>query len=133
MEDLYKLKLEERLNLSENPVSYNGEIHIGDITISDEHEQDCCESVQADFEVIKDYIDSINKMGYIESIRIKAVKGEGFVLFFEKEYSNIGVFIPCYNEQNGYYSDNLSLLIKQGQTVTSIDLQKAEVVNNREH
>lgn len=35
-----------------------------------------------------------------------------------------GYFIPCYNEQNGYYSSNLELQIKVGGKVISVDIQR---------
>lgn len=70
-------------------------------TITHHHEQDCCESVYADFESLKDQ--DIKEKDFKE-IKIEGVKGSGFRLN--------GYFIPCYNEQNGYYSDDLELVIK---------------------
>lgn len=94
-------------------------IKIGDLYLSAYHDQDCCERVYADFEVFTSYLAQIKNMSIIENVRIKGVSGEGFVVFFEgtmdwtKEYyeQKVGVFVPCYNEQNGYYSSNLILNI----------------------
>jgi hypothetical protein len=68
--------------------------------ISDIHQQDCCEHVYADWQQLKD-TDILNKE--IDEIKIEGVKDSGFRLN--------GYFIPCYNEQNGYYGDELSLEI----------------------
>ena len=87
------------------------------------HEQDCCESVYADFEILQNYNVS-TKTG--ESINIKdidfeehleyliqEVKGQGFNII-----SKIGekFFIPCYNCQNGYYSSSLELIFYKHKT-----------------
>jgi len=66
-----------------------------EITFS--HDQDCCEQVYADFNSLKDQ--DIKKKTFKE-IKIRGVRGSGFRL---NEY-----FIPCYNEQNGYYSSKYS-------------------------
>lgn len=84
------------------------------------HEQDCCESVYADFKILKAYNLStvtgkkinIYNIDFEEDIKklIECVEGQGFNMV-----SKIGekFFIPCYNEQNGYYSDNLELILNQ--------------------
>lgn len=64
------------------------------------HDQDCCESVYADFKMLED---TDIKEKDIDKIEIELVKGAGFRLN--------GEFVPCYNAQNGYYSDDLELII----------------------
>lgn len=65
------------------------------------HDQVCCETVYADFSALKDQgILNIE----IDNINIELVENAGFKLN--------GYFIPCYNEQNGYYSSDLELIIK---------------------
>ena len=68
--------------------------------ITHNHDQDCCENVYADFRSLKD---QDIKQKEIKRISIVGVKDAGFRLN--------GYFIPCYNSQNGYYSDNLELII----------------------
>lgn len=82
------------------------------------HDQDCCENVYADFEVLKTYNVStktgkqinIYNIDFEENLLklIKGVKGQGFNMI-----SKIGekFFVPCYNEQNGYYNDELELVL----------------------
>lgn len=93
------------------------------------HEQDCCESVYADFMYIKTY----NAIGGNKTVfdldfdedfynKIDLVKEEGFK-FFDKEGNSI--FVPCYNEQNGYYSGNLELQVyKDDKMIKSIDIEE---------
>lgn len=69
--------------------------------ITDNHEQDCCENVYANFKALKDQ--GIKEKEF-KKIKIDGVKNSGFKLN--------GYFIPCYNEQNGYYASNLELIIK---------------------
>lgn len=74
------------------------------------HDQDCCEQVYADFEAIKAYNTlgdtadkSVFDLEFPEDLlaTIELVKDLGFK--FNK------VFVPCHNEQNGYYNDELEL------------------------
>ena len=82
------------------------------------HEQDCCESVYAEFEILKDYNVSlvtgknidIKEIDFEESLTklVEGVKEAGFNMV-----SKIGekFFVPCYNSQNGYYSGDLELIL----------------------
>ena len=87
------------------------------IKINDYHNQDCCESVYADYSIYK--LCSSELVGKeINNIVIKGVEGMGFLVCLGKKesYSDYidnfsKVFIPCYNSQNGYYSSNLELQI----------------------
>ena len=71
------------------------------------HEQDCCEHVYADFEILKDYnvstktgktinIEDIDFEEHLEYL-IQGIENEGFNMI-----SKIGekFFIPCYNSHN---------------------------------
>ena len=95
------------------------------------HEQDCCEHVYADFEVVKDYNVS-TKTGKIINIKdidfeehleylIQGIENEGFNMI-----SKIGekFFVPCYNEQNGYYSSELELILKRGKAKEVMDISE---------
>lgn len=82
------------------------------------HEQDCCENVYAEFEMLKDYNVSlvtgknidIKEIDFEESLTklVEGVKEAGFNMI-----SKIGekFFVPCYNSQNGYYSSYLELIL----------------------
>lgn len=93
------------------------------------HEQDCCEHVYADFGVLKDYNVStktgktinIKEIDFKENLLelIEGMKGQGFNIL-----SKIGekFFIPCYNEQNGYYSSNLRLILYKDGIEETVDI-----------
>lgn len=87
-------------------------------TLEWEHEQDCCEDVYADFSALKAYNISpktgeplsIYDVDFEETILnlIVPVEDEGFSLVSKKGEK---FFVPCHNEQNGYYSDDLFLIL----------------------
>ena len=95
------------------------------------HKQDCCENVYADFEMLKNYNVSvktgknikIKEIEFVETLEllIDGVPGAGFNII-----SIIGekFFIPCYNEQNGYYSSNLELILDKGKTQEIMDISE---------
>lgn len=82
------------------------------------HEQDCCEHVYADFKILNTYNLStktgkeinIKEINFEEDIQhlIEGIKDTGFNMI-----SKIGekFFVPCYNEQNGYYGSDLELIL----------------------
>ena len=82
------------------------------------HSQDCCENVYADFEVLKSYNLStktgktinIKDIDFEENLQnlIEGINEAGFNMI-----SKIGekFFVPCYNEQNGYYGSDLDLIL----------------------
>lgn len=82
------------------------------------HEQDCCENVYADFEILKDYNVStktgksikIQEIDFEESLEqlIQGIEGQGFNMVSKIEEK---FFVPCYNSQNGYYSSDLELIL----------------------
>ena len=76
------------------------------INIADHHNDDCYESVYADFSIMQYYNNIIGNI--YTTFSIYGIKGMGFVMKFG-EYDKI--LIPCYNIQNGYYSSNLTLSI----------------------
>lgn len=110
------------------------EIKIKDIEISFNHEGSCCEHVYADTGSMKGYIEELKKIKSLYKIEIKKVEDEGLILFFyPTSYwvtSRIGVFIPCYNSQNGYYSDELEMRIKEGSTTITLDLREAKCIHD---
>ena len=84
--------------------------------ISYDHEQDCCEYNYADFSVLdvmlgrdKDYIE-------FDSFEITTVDDGGFLIKLKLANKRLlcapyhNIFIPCYSEQNGYYSDDITII-----------------------
>lgn len=96
------------------------------IKLEGKHPQDCCEDVYADFSVLKDHIPQL--VDEYKSLIIKAVPEIGILLHFvnncSSPYYDKKIFIPCYNEQNGYYSDELNLCITQENKTERIDITK---------
>lgn len=84
----------------------------------DYHDQDCCESVSADWSVFDTTINDIFELWTITEISISWVEDMWFVIYFYNwdtsywEPKRTWIFVPCYNEQNWYYSSNLELIIK---------------------
>ena len=93
------------------------------------HEQDCCEHVYADFDILSNYNLStktgktinIKEIDFKEELEelIEGIQEQGFNIV-----SKIGekFFVPCYNEQNGYYSSELELILRKGKTKEIIDI-----------
>lgn len=83
--------------------------------ITYDHLQDCCECNYADFSVL----DVMYHDEEFESYKIETVEDAGFllklyqdngdksILFGRTGYLNI--FIPCYSDQNGYYTSMLDI------------------------
>lgn len=99
------------------------------------HERDCCEEVYSDFDILTTYNVStitgktinIKDIDFEETLNklVKGIEGQGFNLI-----SKIGenFFVPCYNEQNGYYSSNLTLILyKDKETLDITDFIKDRI------
>lgn len=87
-----------------NPCGQGGiEFDNGNLIV-DLHEQDCCENVFADFSNLDTDIMNYDFM----FIHIRAAKN-GFMFGDGRRW----FFVPCYNEQNGYYNDALSIAYGQ--------------------
>lgn len=76
------------------------------IVISCYHSQDCCENVYADCESIEDLVENLE---FDTDNLIFEALDTGFR--FGNSASNM-VFVPCYNEQNGYYSGDITVYLK---------------------
>jgi len=77
------------------------------------HDQDCCETVYADWKQLED-TGILNRE--FNDIKIEGVKRSGFRLN--------GYFVPCYNEQNGYYSSGLEVWITKGNEKRVVDVSE---------
>ena len=98
------MKKEIRVEFNENGDQF---VDFGFCIMSYEHDQDCCEHVYADFKQA-DWSDfDSKKYDTIEKLvaSIEIVEQAGFRI--------AGLFVPCYDEQNGYYSNNLKLIFKK--------------------
>lgn len=84
-----------------NPCGQGGiEFSDGSMLV-DLHDQDCCENVYADFSNLDSDIMSYDFKG---AIKIEKAQN-GFKFGDNRRW----FYVPCYNVQNGYYSDNLSI------------------------
>ena len=80
-------------------IDYNGLTLSDGTRILHEHEQDCCENVYADWKAGFEDVDL--STFDVSEIDIENVENSGFRLN--------GQFVPCYDEQNGYYSSDLRI------------------------
>lgn len=95
------------------------------------HEQDCCESVYADFEMLKNYNVSvktgkninIKEIEFAETLEslVEGVPQAGFNII---SITGEKFFVPCYNEQNGYYSSDLELILVKDKTQEIMDISE---------
>jgi hypothetical protein len=84
------------------------------IKIRAEHEQYCCENVYADWDYLRTFVEaSSDAPNWLQFHRLElcGVKDSGVLLRFVGDGISSSFFTPCYNEQNGYYSSNLTFLI----------------------
>lgn len=72
--------------------------------ITFDHLQDCCEQNYADFNQIEEM--ALN-YDFDEDLQFEPVKRAGFR--FGNRNKNMMFFIPCYSEQNGYYSSDIQI------------------------
>lgn len=77
------------------------------VVIQDHHDQDCCEQVYADFMAL---VDTTIFDEDFKKLDVKLVE-------FGVSLNNY--FIPCYNIQNGYYSNKLEIVVKYPATKDS--------------
>ena len=70
--------------------------------ITFEHCQDCCEWNYADFKQVDDIARATD---FDPNLKFEVVENSGF------RFGNEGkmFFVPCYSEQNGYYSNDVEI------------------------
>lgn len=105
-------KIKQILNGSEEifhkcPIDADGGILFDDgMMLIGNHIQDCCEHVYADWSALKD------EAGLMDT--------DFSNLYIERRNNRTGIricgngrrfFVPCYNEQNGYYNDCLDIVL----------------------
>lgn len=84
--------------------------------ITYDHEQDCCEFNWADFDTIKNDVNIDHD--FDENLKFEFVDELGF-MFGDDECK---IFVPCYSDQNGYYTVSISIYYK-GKIVTQGDCE----------
>ena len=85
-------------------------------SITYDHDQDCCEWNYADFK----QIDSIaREYEYSEPLMFEAIKDCGFIFGDSRSM----FFVPCYSEQNGYYSVDIEIYY-DGKKVLHFDCEE---------
>ena len=85
------------------------------IGLSDHHDQDYCENVYADWSYAKPFLEQDFKTQQWCRLEVLGIVDLGFMLKFhsaDHKDETVNFTIPCYNSQNGYYSDALDLVIK---------------------
>lgn len=96
-----------------------------DIAFTYEHEPDCCEVNWADFSVLEVFY----KNEEFDRYEVAPVDG-GFVLklisnhggAFDYEFTKLGIYIPCYSDQNGYYSSDVDIIVTKGESSTKFNI-----------
>lgn len=73
--------------------------------ITYDHGQDCCEWNYADFKAIADEVRGL--IFDMRDLQFEAVENYGFRFGNENQM----IFVPCYSEQNGYYSSDLEIYL----------------------
>jgi len=135
MKKIFEKKFENSVKLNLNVKDEF--IELAGLKIYQEHDQDCCETVYADFSILENYKKQLENYKEISKIEIKSVKDMGFIIFlYKKPYYNgeeaqerIGILINCYNEQNGYYSDNLNIKIfNKKENIFEFESEKCDVI-----
>lgn len=102
-------------------------------SIIDCHEQDCCESVYADWNYLKDFLKIDEYDSFIIDIdlnkSIQPVEEAGFRIIIKDVYCGENqYFVPCYDCQNGYYSDELKLqVLKNKKVMQELDITSTTI------
>ena len=94
-------------------ITDNGIQFTNGMSLSHDHVQDCCENVYAGW-----------KSGFADGITLEPTHQLSILIVPEAGIRVNGVFVPCYNEQNGYYSSGLALVWSSPNTDTRIDISE---------
>lgn len=88
-----------------------GQLMLSDGTVIDfVHDQDCCEDVYADIQALKDTGFEDDMTITKQTLKFELVEGYGIRMN--------GYGIPCYNKQNGYYSDHITVSVNGEQVLS---------------
>ncbi len=95
------------ISISEDGIFFDNGKHI-----TYDHYQDCCEYNYADFEQLDDLARAYD---FDEDLIFEEVEGCGF-RFGDKRRM---FFVPCYSEQNGYYSFDVDIYYNGKRVLTA--------------
>ena len=79
------------------------------------HDPDCCEHNYANFSYIREE-PGIYTFDFDKDLIFESIDGSGF-RFGSR---NFMVFVPCYSDQNGYYSSDIDIYFR-GERVLMVD------------
>lgn len=89
-------------------------------TISYQHEPDCCEYNWADFSILDVFyqqeefvnfdIIPVEEYGFLLSLELEKIASFGDKWYYDYTPTK-KIFIPCYSDQNGYYSTQLTIVV----------------------
>lgn len=96
-------------------------------TLRSEHEQDCCEQHYLSFRdlTISDFEGLEFDLSSDDFFR--RIKGYGIELIPVNGYT---VKVPAYGYNNGYYSDNLSLVLENTESTRTYDISECQEIND---
>lgn len=69
-----------------------------------DHSPDCCECNYADFSILTENLVHYN-YDFDENLNFEFIGDEGFRFGSDGRW----IFVPCYSEQNGYYSTDIDI------------------------
>ena len=107
-------------------------------TISYDHRQECCEYNWADFSILDVYykgeefdnfeIAPVNECGFILSLKLSNSDPWYGKFAWSQDYAPTKkILIPCYSDQNGYYSSDLTIIVhRPGRELITIYLDCQE-------
>lgn len=90
--------------------------------ITFDHDQDCCEWNYADFNQLDDIA---RKETFSFPLSFEAVDGAGF-RFGNQPYKMY--FIPCYSEQNGYYTDKIDIYLNGRKIISGLTCDDRDII-----
>lgn len=105
----------------------------GNLILTSYHRQDCCEDVDADWDEIPNQLLE-NLLGiFCTTFEIESVPDTGFIMHFNhppqpnelpEEYwiCRQSVLVCCHDNQNGYYSSNLTITASFNEQLTQVDV-----------
>lgn len=130
MKEIYKKVFDKEVATNFSLMEENEKVSICGIVFSYHHEQDCCERVYADFGILKYYEGKMPN--YVKEISIATVEDMGFLLRLKDDDDReLKILINCYNEQNGYYSNYLDLVIEDNGAVSKYSLREENCIQDR--
>ena len=106
-------------------------LEICNVSFSSSHDQVCCENVYAEFSCVEGYITQLKSLYGVRALEIVGVEDMGFLFIAENESGKrVPMLINCYNSQNGYYSDNLDLVVTKDGVESKYNLSGSDFIQH---